>query len=123
MTMEDEVRGIVNRILDEALQRHDVDFVDDVAGRITLGVLGTMIGSDEADWPRLYDLANLTVGADDLEFAEPFLRDLASPRAMLREVVPRRPRVRVRRSAYAGRFCAAHVRPAARLLGALQGPR
>jgi cholest-4-en-3-one 26-monooxygenase len=87
MTMEDEVRGIVNRILDEALQRHDVDFVDDVAGRITLGVLGTMIGSDEADWPRLYDLANLTVGADDLEFAEPFLRDLASPRAMLREVV------------------------------------
>jgi cholest-4-en-3-one 26-monooxygenase len=87
MTMEDEVRGIVNRILDEALQRQDVDFVDDVAGRITLGVLGTMIGSDEADWPRLYDLANLTVGADDLEFAEPFLRDLASPRAMLREIV------------------------------------
>jgi cholest-4-en-3-one 26-monooxygenase len=87
MTMEDEVRGIVNRILDEALQLHDVDFVDDVAGRITLGVLGTLIGSDEADWPRLYDLANLTVGADDLEFAEPFLRDLASPRAMLREIV------------------------------------
>src|SRR5882757_564435 len=87
MTMEDEVRGIVNRILDEALQRHDVDFVDDVAGRITLGVLGTMIGSDEADWPRLYDLANLTVGAVDLELTEPFLRDLASPRAMLREVV------------------------------------
>lgn len=85
--MEDKVRGVVTKFLDRAIEAGDVDFVDDVAGRIALGVLATMMGADERDWPRLYDLANITVGADDPEFVEPFLRELASPRAVARELI------------------------------------
>jgi len=81
------VRDVVAKVLDQAIEKGNVDFVDEVGGRITLGVLATMLGAPERDWPQLYDLANMAVGADDPEFAEPFLRELSSPRAMVRELV------------------------------------
>ncbi|WP_162938634.1 cytochrome P450 [Mycobacterium kyogaense] len=85
--LEDQVRGVVNRVLDEALDKGEVDFIDEVAGQITLRVLAEMLGAEEKDWPRLYDLANMAVGADDPEFVEPLLRDLQKPSQVLREVV------------------------------------
>jgi cholest-4-en-3-one 26-monooxygenase len=85
--LEDQVRGIVNRVLDEALELGDVDFIDQVGGQITLRVLADMLGAEEKDWQRLYDLANMAVGADDPEFVEPLLRDLSKPSQVLREVV------------------------------------
>jgi cholest-4-en-3-one 26-monooxygenase len=84
--LEDQVRAVVNRVLDEALELGEVDFVDQVAGQVTLRVLAGMLGADEKDWPRLYDLANMAVGADDPEFVEPLLRDLTKPSQVLREV-------------------------------------
>jgi cholest-4-en-3-one 26-monooxygenase len=84
--LEDQVRAVVNRVLDEALEQGDVDFIDQVAGQITLRVLAGMLGAEEKDWPRLYDLANMAVGADDPEFVEPLLRDLTKPSQVLREV-------------------------------------
>jgi cholest-4-en-3-one 26-monooxygenase len=84
--LEDTVRDVVAKVLDRAIEKGNVDFVDEVGGRITLGVLATMLGAPERDWPQLYDLANMAVGADDPEFAEPFLKELSSPRAMGREL-------------------------------------
>jgi len=48
-------------VLDQAIEKGNVDFVDEVGGRITLGVLATMLGAPERDWPQLYDLANMAV--------------------------------------------------------------
>jgi cholest-4-en-3-one 26-monooxygenase len=85
--LEDQVRGIVNRVLDEALELGAVDFIDQVAGQITLRVLADLIGAEETDWPRLYDLANMAVGADDPEYVEPLLRDLSTPWQVAREML------------------------------------
>jgi cholest-4-en-3-one 26-monooxygenase len=84
--MEDQVREVVVRVLDEAIDRGNVDFVEDVAGRITLGVLAGLLGAPEADWPRLFQLANLAVGADDPEYAEPFTAGLKQPGNIAREI-------------------------------------
>jgi len=84
--MEGAVREVVVGVLDEAMARETVDFVEDVAGKITLGVLGGLLGAPEEDWPLLFQLATLTVGADDPEYAEPFAAGLSNPRTIAREV-------------------------------------
>jgi cholest-4-en-3-one 26-monooxygenase len=85
--MEDQVRGMVTRVLDEAIARQDVDFVDDVAGRITIGILAEQLGAPETDLPHLYELANLAVGADDPEYLQSFMDQLSGPGPIVREMV------------------------------------
>jgi len=84
--MEDQVRHMVTRVLDEAIARETVDFVDEVAGRITIGILAEQLGAAERDIPQLYDWANLAVGADDPEYLQSFMQELAGPRPIVREI-------------------------------------
>lgn len=85
--MEDQIRAKVVTVLDKAIARQTVDFVDEVAGLITIGILAEQLGAAEADIPQLYDWANLAVGADDPEFLLPLLEQLQGPRPLLREII------------------------------------
>src|SRR5882757_2601828 len=85
--MEALVRQVVVKVIEEAIARSGVvDVVEHVAGRITLGVLAGLLGAPEEDWPRLYNLANLAVGADDPEYVEPFARESQGARNIAREM-------------------------------------
>lgn len=54
--MEDDVRAIVTRVLDEVIEAGRCDFVDDIAVQIPLRVLAILLlGVPEDDVPKLYD--------------------------------------------------------------------
>jgi cholest-4-en-3-one 26-monooxygenase len=84
--MEDQIRAIVARNIDEMVRRDQVDFVEQVGGQITLGVLANLLGAPEQDWPRLLQLANITVGADDPEYAESLDNGPLGARGLAREM-------------------------------------
>jgi len=85
-SLEDQVRAVIAPVVEDAVARETVDFVKDVGGPIAVGVLGRLLGVQERDWPKLLDLANLAVGADDPEYAEPFAAALNKPSAIAREL-------------------------------------
>src|SRR5690606_41478804 len=53
------------RIVDEGVDRGECEFVEDVAAKRPLEMICEMIGLPEADWPRMFELANTLVGFDD----------------------------------------------------------
>jgi len=56
--MEDDVRAIVTRVLDDIIERGEADFVQDVAVRVPLLVLADLMGLPEEDVPQLYEWTN-----------------------------------------------------------------
>lgn len=66
--MEDTVRARVGRVLDAAADRR-VDFVSEVAGPISMGVLAELIDVPERDHARLTRVAEATLVPDDPDAA------------------------------------------------------
>jgi cytochrome P450 len=67
--LEAELRDITTRCLDEALERGEVDFVNDVAHRIPAEITFRLMDVPEEEWGRLAELEHRTVTASDPEFA------------------------------------------------------
>ena len=67
--MEDHIRELTTRILDQALPKGEVDFVVDVAAELPLEVIAELIGVPSEDRHRLFDWSNrLIAGSDDPEY-------------------------------------------------------
>jgi cytochrome P450 len=67
--LEDELRRIAVRCVDEALEKADIDFVNDIAHRIPAAIAFSLMGVPEEDWDRLAELEHRTVTSSDPEFA------------------------------------------------------
>ena len=67
--LEAELRAIATRCVDEALEKGEVDFVNDIAHRIPAEITFSLLGVPEEEWGRLADLEHRTVTSSDPEFA------------------------------------------------------
>ena len=67
--LEDEVRSYAVECLDEAAQKREIDFVDDIAHRIPAAIAFSLMGVPREKWDRLAELEHLTVTSSDPEFA------------------------------------------------------
>ena len=67
--LEAELRTIATRCLDEALDRGEVDFVNEVAHRIPAEITFLLMDVPPEEWDRLAELEHRTVTASDPEFA------------------------------------------------------
>ncbi len=68
--LEDTVRGFARKVMDEAADRRDVDFVVDIAHRIPAQVTFWLLDVPEEKWDRLAHLEHNTVTSSDPEFTE-----------------------------------------------------
>ena len=66
--LEEYMRGVVGRTLDRLADRNEVDFVEDVAAELPLQVIAHLMGVDDSDRPRLFELSNRLIGFDDPEY-------------------------------------------------------
>jgi cholest-4-en-3-one 26-monooxygenase len=67
------------RIVDDLADGGEVDFVEEIAGKLPLEMICEMIGIPEADWPRMFELSNLLVGGQDPEYqADPGAGEVAA---------------------------------------------
>ena len=65
--LEDQIRGIVRSILDEAVEAGDVDVVHEVAAHLPTQVMGRLMGLPEEDWALLHSLAERQTAGQDPE--------------------------------------------------------
>lgn len=67
--LDDGLRSKAVEIVDDVLDRYgdgaEFDFVVEVAARLPLQAIGTMMGVPDADQESIYDWTNLVVGGDD----------------------------------------------------------
>src|SRR5262245_53974 len=66
---EDKIREMFVAILDEALERGEVDFVADVSAALPMRVFAEMLGAPSADHRHLVELGDRLLGQDDPEYA------------------------------------------------------
>ena len=62
---EERIRHICREIFREAALRGEVDFIDDVAGRLPTAVIGEMMGVPEDMWQQMRTWSDLQTSADD----------------------------------------------------------
>ena len=67
--MEDQIRDIVTRIIDEVSERGECDFVLDISRKLPLEVICQLVGVPEGDWEAMFELSNRVIGVDDPEYA------------------------------------------------------
>lgn len=66
--LEQSIRDICHRLIDEVAERSDADFVHDVAAQLPLAVIAELMGVPDTDREKLYDWSNRMIGFDDPEF-------------------------------------------------------
>src|SRR5207253_5894922 len=64
-----EIRLAAAEILDEAVERGEVDFVSDVAARLPITIIFGMMGIPKSDWPMLFRFSNMHTAPEDPEFS------------------------------------------------------
>ncbi len=65
----ERIREIFDDVLDEALEKGEVEFVDDVAAKLPMRVFAEMLGAPEGDHRYLVELGDRMLGQDDPEYA------------------------------------------------------
>lgn len=65
----DQLRSIVDGVLDEAFEKQDICWVHDVAALIPIRVLGTILGLPESQWDRFIELGDRMIIDSDPEIA------------------------------------------------------
>jgi len=65
----ERIRELFDAVLDEALEKREVEFVEDVAANLPMRVFAEMLGSPEEDHRQLVDIGDRMLGQDDPEFA------------------------------------------------------
>jgi cytochrome P450 len=66
--LEAELRSYAVDCIDEALQKREIDFVNDIAHRIPAAIAFSLMGVPREKWDRLAELEHQTVTASDPEF-------------------------------------------------------
>jgi cytochrome P450 len=65
----ERIRELFDAVLNEALEKGDVEFVEDVAAKLPMRVFAEMLGAPEEDHRQLVDIGDRMLGQDDPEFA------------------------------------------------------
>lgn len=63
--LDAQMRDIAHDVVTRALEREKCDFVTEIAARVPLYVIFTMLGVSRDDWEQLFSLTNDAFGADD----------------------------------------------------------
>ena len=50
---EEQARQLVNNLMDEVLEKGDVDIVNDFAAQVTVGMITNILGLPAEDWPKI----------------------------------------------------------------------
>jgi cytochrome P450 len=66
---EERIRALIIGILDEALEKREVDFVADVSAALPMRVFAEMLGAPHEDHRYLVELGDRLLGQDDPEYA------------------------------------------------------
>jgi cholest-4-en-3-one 26-monooxygenase len=67
--LEEHVRDVANRLIDEVVTRGQACFVQDIAAPFPLYVICELIGAPVADRQKVFDWSNALIGFDDPDFA------------------------------------------------------
>jgi cholest-4-en-3-one 26-monooxygenase len=67
-TLEDEIRDVTKRIIEEAVEKGDVDFVTNVASELPLVVIAELMGIPKEDRHKIFDWTNRMIGSEDPEY-------------------------------------------------------
>ena len=59
------MREVASTVIDLAVQRGACDFIEDIAARIPLYMICSMMGVPRADWKRLFTLSRQAFGGGD----------------------------------------------------------
>ncbi|HYH60829.1 MAG TPA: cytochrome P450 [Solirubrobacterales bacterium] len=70
-TFTERIRGMFDTVLDEALEKGEVEFVADVAAALPMRVFAELLGAPEGDHHYLVELGDRMLGQDDPEYALP----------------------------------------------------
>ena len=62
------VDSVVARLVDNATQRGDIEFVTDLAAKLPLAVICEMLGVPEPDWDDVFNWTNEIIGSADPEY-------------------------------------------------------
>jgi cytochrome P450 len=65
----ERIRELFDDVLTEALEKGEVEFVDDVAAKLPMRVFAEILGAPESDHRYLVELGDRMLGQDDPEFA------------------------------------------------------
>jgi cytochrome P450 len=65
----ERIRELFDAVLEEALEKGEVEFVEDVAAKLPMRVFAEMLGAPEEDHRQLVDIGDRMLGQDDPEFA------------------------------------------------------
>jgi cytochrome P450 len=68
--LEERIRGFARAVVDEAVERREVDFVTDVAHRIPAQVTFWLLDVPSDKWDRLAELEHKTIASSDPEFTD-----------------------------------------------------
>lgn len=68
-SLEGEVRRVSKQILADCRDKPRIDFVTDIAARLPITIIFTIMGIPEADWPMLFRFANMHTAPEDPEFS------------------------------------------------------
>jgi len=68
--LEGRIRELATQVLDQALARHEGDFMVDVAAPLPINVLCDILGVPHSDWKLIFDWSNILIGFDDPELGE-----------------------------------------------------
>lgn len=67
--LEPRVRESAGRILDRMLGRTDCNFVDDIAARLPISMIFSIMDIPEQDWEMLFKFANMHIAPEDPAFS------------------------------------------------------
>jgi cholest-4-en-3-one 26-monooxygenase len=67
--LEDHIRDVTNKILDDAVAKGQVDFVVDVASELPLQVIAELMGVPMEDRHKVFDWSNRMIGSEDPEYS------------------------------------------------------
>jgi cholest-4-en-3-one 26-monooxygenase len=67
--LESRVREVANKILDSVSGRGQIDFVKDVAARLPITMIFSIMDIPEKDWEMLFKCANMHTAPEDPEFS------------------------------------------------------
>ncbi len=69
-TYEQQIRELAVSVVEQALELDEFDFVEEVARELPMRMLGRLLGTPDADGPRLVELGDALLGNTDPEFTE-----------------------------------------------------
>jgi cytochrome P450 len=63
--LEPDMRGVAKEVVEQALERERCDFVSDIAAKIPLYVICSMMGVPKQDWDQIFTLTSQAFGEPD----------------------------------------------------------